>query len=65
MVEFKTAKMYERRMVGIELTDGNFYKGFVKKVSKKDLTLEFQGMLQSYTLDSIRKIRELKKNEKH
>jgi len=63
MVEFRTAKMYDGKTVGIERTDGVFYKGFVKKVSKKDLTLEFQGMLQSYTLESITKIRELKKNE--
>ncbi len=62
MVGWKTAKLYEKKMVGIE-TDGGFFKGLVRQVSKKDLTLDFQGMLQSYTLESIKKIRELKKDE--
>ncbi len=66
MVERETAKAYLDKAVGLEtIVNGKtcFFRGKVKKVSKKDLVLEFQGLLQAYTLESITKIRELKKNE--
>lgn len=66
MTERATALKFKGKWVGIERLINSkvfFYKGLVKDVSKKDLIIEHKGLLQTYTLDSITKIRELKEDE--